>query len=226
MRKLIVWNVMTLDGYFAGPTAWDLDMHGTVWGDELEAFSLEQGEEIGTLLFGRRTYEGMAAHWTQETGDIADMMNGIEKAVASRTLESADWNNTRLLSGEATDSVKALKAEDGKDVFIFRQRRAGGGASRGRARRRIPRLPRSRGAGHRQSVVQAGQPTPRSRPSGEPSAEHGRGASALRGEVRRDARLSSSTRRLAEGCGPLVAYLEDERGAGFEVTVPEMPNPT
>jgi hypothetical protein len=103
MRKLIVWNVMTLDGYFEGPTAWDLDMHGTVWGDELEAFSLEQGEEIGTLLFGRRTYEGMAAHWTQETGDIADMMNGIEKAVASRTLESADWNNTRLLSGEATD---------------------------------------------------------------------------------------------------------------------------
>jgi dihydrofolate reductase len=119
MRKLIVWNVMTLDGYFEGPTAWDLDMHGTVWGDELEAFSLEQGEEIGTLLFGRRTYEGMAAHWTQETGDIADMMNGIEKAVASRTLESADWNNTRLLSGEATESVKALKAEDGKDVFIF-----------------------------------------------------------------------------------------------------------
>ena len=125
MRKLIVWNVMTLDGCFEGPTAWDLDMHGTVWGDELEAFSLEQGEEIGTLLFGRRTYEGMAAHWTQddiremETGDVADMMNGIEKAVASRTLESADWNNTRLLSGEATESVQALKAEDGKDVFVF-----------------------------------------------------------------------------------------------------------
>src|ERR671930_2783406 len=84
MRKLIVWNVMTLDGYFEGPTAWDLDMHGTVWGDELEVFSLEQGEEIGTLMFGRRTYEGMAAHRTQEPGDIAEMMNGIEKAVASQ----------------------------------------------------------------------------------------------------------------------------------------------
>lgn len=119
MRKLIVWNVMTLDGYFEGPTAWDLEMHETVWGDELEAFSLEQGKEIGTLLFGRKTYEGMAAHWTQETGDIADMMNGIEKAVASRTLTSADWNNTRLLSGEAAGSVKALKAEEGKDVFVL-----------------------------------------------------------------------------------------------------------
>lgn len=119
MRKLIVWNVMTLDGYFEGPTAWDLEMHETVWGDELEAFSLEQGKEIGTLLFGRKTYEGMAAHWTQETGDTADMMNGIEKAVASRTLTSADWNNTRLLSGEAAESVKALKAEEGKDVFVL-----------------------------------------------------------------------------------------------------------
>lgn len=119
MRKLIVWNMMTLDGYFEGPTAWDLEMHGTVWGDELAAFSLEQGKEIGTLLFGRKTYEGMAAHWTQETGDIADMMNGIEKAVASRTLTSADWNNTRLLSGDAAESVKALKAEEGKDVFVF-----------------------------------------------------------------------------------------------------------
>lgn len=119
MRKLVAWNVMTLDGYFEGPTAWDLDMHLTVWGDELEAFSLEQSGEIGTLLFGRKTYEGMAAHWTQETGAIADMMNGIEKAVASRTLKNADWNNTRLLSGDAAASVKALKEEGGKDVFVF-----------------------------------------------------------------------------------------------------------
>lgn len=119
MRKLVAWNVMTLDGYFEGPTAWNLDMHGTVWGDELEAFSLEQSEEIGTLLFGRKTYEGMAAHWTQEAGAIADMMNGIEKAVASRTLKNADWNNTRLLSGDAAASVKALKEEVGKDVFVF-----------------------------------------------------------------------------------------------------------
>lgn len=119
MRKLIVWNVMTLDGCFEGPTAWDLDMHMTVWGEELEAFSLEQGAEIGTLLFGRRTYEGMAAHWMQETGAIAVMMNGIDKAVTSRTLTSADWNNTRLLPGDAVASVTALKAEEGKDVFVF-----------------------------------------------------------------------------------------------------------
>jgi dihydrofolate reductase len=119
MRRLVVWNAMTLDGYFEGRTPWDLGFHETVWGDELEAFSLEQGQEIGTLLFGRRTYEGMADYWTKATGAVADMMNSVEKAVATRTLEAADWNNTRLLKGDAVDAVKGLKAETGKDIYVF-----------------------------------------------------------------------------------------------------------
>jgi dihydrofolate reductase len=119
MRRLVIWNVMTLDGYFEGKEPWDLAFHQTVWGDELEKFSLEQGSEIGTLLFGRRTYEGMFAYWKQETGAVADMMNALEKAVATRTLGEAEWANTRLLNGEAADTVRALKAEPGKDVFIF-----------------------------------------------------------------------------------------------------------
>lgn len=119
MRKLIAWNVMTLDGRFEGTQPWQLDMHGTVWGEELEAFSLRQGEEIGTLLFGRRTYEGMRDYWMKETGPIAEMMNGLPKAVASRTLGAADWSNSRLLKGEASRTVRALKQEVGRDVFVF-----------------------------------------------------------------------------------------------------------
>ena len=119
MRRLVVWNLMTLDGYFEGRSPWDLGFHETVWGDELQAFSLEQGKEIGTLLFGRRTYEGMAGYWSQETGAIADMMNSVEKAVATRTLDEATWSNTRLLKGEAAEAVRALKAEEGKDVYVF-----------------------------------------------------------------------------------------------------------
>jgi dihydrofolate reductase len=119
MRRLVVWNVMTLDGYFEGKTPWDLGFHETVWGDELEKFSLDQGEEIGTLLFGRRTYEGMFDYWRKATGAIADMMNSIEKAVATRTLDEAAWNNTRLLKGDAAETVRTLKAEAGKDVFVF-----------------------------------------------------------------------------------------------------------
>lgn len=102
-----------------GTKPWDLDFHTHVWGEELEAFSLEQGNEIGTLLFGRRTFEGMAAHWTKATGPIAEMMNGIAKAVASRTFERAGWNNTRLLKGDAVDAVAKRRPNRGKDVFVF-----------------------------------------------------------------------------------------------------------
>ncbi|KQU65612.1 riboflavin biosynthesis protein RibD [Aminobacter sp. DSM 101952] len=119
MRRIVAWNVMTLDGYFEGKSPWDLSFHNLVWGEELEAFSLAQGEELGTLLFGRKTYEGMASYWTQETGAIADMMNNSEKAVASRTLEQVTWNNSRLLEGDLVAAVERLKREPGKDIFVF-----------------------------------------------------------------------------------------------------------
>jgi dihydrofolate reductase len=119
VRRLVAWNLMTLDGYFEGRRPWDLDFHETVWGDELESFSLEQMQAIGTILFGRRTYAGMAGHWSKATGPVADMMNAVQKVVASRTLAAVDWNNTRLLEGDAMEAVSALKAEDGKDIFVF-----------------------------------------------------------------------------------------------------------
>lgn len=119
MRKLVVWNMMTLDGCFEGPAPWDLAFHTSVWGEELEAFSLEQANEIGTLLFGRRTYEGMAAHWTTAEGAIADFMNGVEKVVASRTLQATDWANSSLLQGEVPDAVADLKRRPGRHVYVF-----------------------------------------------------------------------------------------------------------
>ena len=73
----------------------------------------------GALIFGRVTYEGMAAHWTKATGEIADGMNAIPKVVFSRTLERADWNNTRLVRGDAVNEVRKLKEEAGGDLYIF-----------------------------------------------------------------------------------------------------------
>ncbi|WP_157015129.1 dihydrofolate reductase family protein [Mesorhizobium xinjiangense] len=119
MRKIVAWNLMSLDGFFEGAKSWELDFHMTAWGDELEAFSLSQAEEIGTLLFGRATYEGMAAYWLKETGPIADFMNGVEKVVASRSLGKVSWNNSRLLEGELPGAVKKLKDEPGKDIYVF-----------------------------------------------------------------------------------------------------------
>ena len=119
MRRLIMWNMVTLDGFFEGPKSWEIDWHEYVWGDELERLSLEQSKEIGMLLFGRVTYQGMAAYWSSATGEIAEFMNSIPKVVFSRTLERAEWNNTRLVKGNAADEVAALKRQPGKDVFIF-----------------------------------------------------------------------------------------------------------
>ena len=120
MRRLVMWNLQTLDGYFEGAAPWDLDFHETVWGDELQQFSLQQArEEVGTLLFGRTTYEGMAAHWTKATGPIADFMNEVPKVVFSRTLDGATWKNARLVRRDAADEVAELKRGEGKDLFVF-----------------------------------------------------------------------------------------------------------
>jgi dihydrofolate reductase len=119
MPKVIMWNMVTLDGFFEGPKKWEIDWHEYVWGEELERFSLEQAKSVGTLLFGRVTYDGMAAYWTSATGEVADFMNTIPKVVFSRTLETATWSNTRLVRGEAVDEVARLKQQPGKDMFIF-----------------------------------------------------------------------------------------------------------
>jgi len=119
MRRLVVWNMMTLDGYFEGPKPWEIDWHEYVWGDELERFSLDQGREVGTLLFGRKTYEGMAAYWSTATGEIAEFMNSVPKVVFSNTLKTAEWSNTRLVKGSAAGKVARLKEDSGKDLFIF-----------------------------------------------------------------------------------------------------------
>lgn len=119
MRQLIMWNVVTLDGFFEGPKSWDLDWHDTAWGEELEQFGIEQMNAADVLLFGRATYQGMAGYWPSAEGVVADLMNAIPKIVFSRTLESADWNNTRLVRGPAEEEVVRLKQQPGKDMLVF-----------------------------------------------------------------------------------------------------------
>ena len=118
--KIVMWNVMTLDGYFEGAKKWDLDFHNIVWGDELEQLSIQQLKACNALIFGRVTYEGMAAYWTTATGEVevADIMNKIPKVVFSRTLEKADWNNTRVVNNNIAGEIATLK-QSKKDSYIF-----------------------------------------------------------------------------------------------------------
>lgn len=119
MGRLVMWNLMTLDGMFEGAKPWDLASHEYAWGPELERFAIDQAKEVDELVFGRRTYEGMAAHWRSAKGEIADFMNAVPKYVFSRTLERADWANTTLLKEDAGTGVAQLKRQSAKDLFIF-----------------------------------------------------------------------------------------------------------
>jgi dihydrofolate reductase len=122
MRKLIMWNFITLDGYFEGDKNWDLSFHELVWGPELEKISFDQLKAADYLVFGRVTYEGMAAYWKTaegENAEIAELMNKIPKLVCSRTLTSVDWNNSTLIKGNVSTEISKLKAQGVRDMYVF-----------------------------------------------------------------------------------------------------------
>ncbi len=118
-RRLIVWNLVTLDGYFEGSRKWALDWHKRVLGEEFDRLSLDQAASADTLLFGRVTYEGMAAYWNTAEGPVADFMNSVSKVVFSRTLSDVTWRNTRLVKDDAEAEVRRLKRLPGQDMLVF-----------------------------------------------------------------------------------------------------------
>ena len=119
MGRLVMWNLVTLDGMFEGAQPWQLTHHEHAWCEELRQFSLEQAREVGALVFGRRTYEGMAAYWSTATDEIAGFMNSVPKFVFSRTLQRADWSNTTLVAEDAGSAVARLKQQSRRDLFVF-----------------------------------------------------------------------------------------------------------
>jgi dihydrofolate reductase len=117
MRRLIIWNMMSLDGFFAAP---DRNLDWFVFDDELDGYiKKNQLASSDTLLFGRVTYEMMAAYWATAESETAGFMNGARKYVFSRTLDRAEWQRTTLVKDDAAKAVRALKQEPGKDIFVF-----------------------------------------------------------------------------------------------------------
>ena len=121
MRKVIFFNLTSLDGYFEGPDR-DITWHNA--DEEFNEFAIQQTGEFGALLFGRVTYELMASYWPTEAAKrddkiIAGLMNSLPKIVFSKTLEKADWENTKLVKDNFVKEVQELKQQPGKDVAIF-----------------------------------------------------------------------------------------------------------
>ena len=115
MRKLIMWQMLTVDGLFEGP---DADIGWFAFDEDLGKYIDEVHHEVGTYIYGRATYRMMASYWPSAKGSFAAFMNNVEKIVFSATLDRADWNNTTLLKGDAVQEVTKLKHREGRDIFL------------------------------------------------------------------------------------------------------------
>jgi dihydrofolate reductase len=124
MRKLIVFNHVSLDGYFTDAKG-DMSFARNDNQDaEWDAFVASNANGGGTLLFGRITYELMASFWptpfaAESMPLVAQQMNNLPKVVFSRTLDKASWNNTKLVKGDMTGEIRRMKQEPGEDMVIF-----------------------------------------------------------------------------------------------------------
>jgi dihydrofolate reductase len=132
MRKVVVVEWMTLDGVVQAPGHPDEDRDGgfdqggwhlPYFDDTSRAWVVQGYAEAGGFLFGRRTYQNLAAYWPNASDEeqvIAEPLNTKPKYVASRTLaEPLEWQNSTLLTGDITRAVRTLKQEDGRDLHVI-----------------------------------------------------------------------------------------------------------
>jgi dihydrofolate reductase len=122
MRKLSVFNNVSLDGYF-------IDAQGDMsWAHAMDPewieFTTGNASGEGMLVFGRVTYDMMRGYWPtpaalQTMPDVARAMNEMPKVVFSRTLREATWQNTRLLSGDLAAETRGLKESADRDMVIM-----------------------------------------------------------------------------------------------------------
>ena len=127
MRRLVVSNLMSLDGFVAGPKG-ELDWfvhEGFLKGTEYGQYAREMISSVGAILLGRLTYEEFVGYWPAATDNdpvITERMNGLPKIVFSNTLERVEWgkwNNARLVKENSAEEVGRLKEQAGKDLVIY-----------------------------------------------------------------------------------------------------------
>jgi dihydrofolate reductase len=124
MRKLIVFNLVSLDGYIAdghGDMSW---AHGDPEDVEWSSFIADNARGGGGLIFGRKTYELMANFWPtpqakQSFPEVAKRMNRVPKLVFSRTLRRSTWKNTKICKGDLVVEIQAWKRKAGSDLAIL-----------------------------------------------------------------------------------------------------------
>lgn len=130
MRRLAVIEFLTLDGVMQGLGGPDEDREGGFeyggwsgpWAQDVFAHTAGHGfSPTITYLFGRKTYEHMAAHWPNEPDDnpVAASLNSATKYVATTTLTSLDWAGSHILEGDVAEAVARLKADGDGAISVL-----------------------------------------------------------------------------------------------------------
>lgn len=121
MRKIIVFENVTLDGFMSGPNG---ELDWAIRDDEVTQYSKEGQASTDMFLFGRVTYEMMASFWPTPAGEstnpvFAEFLNNTPKIVFSTTLQTADWQNTEVSNELNKDEILKLKQLHGENMMIF-----------------------------------------------------------------------------------------------------------
>jgi dihydrofolate reductase len=124
MRTLTVFNTVSLDGYFTDANSKIDWAHKNANDPEWQEYVSGNAMGESVMLFGRKTYEMMKSHWPtpeakKQMPEVARSMNESQKVVFSRSLKSADWQNTRVENGDLVETVRRMKGERGADMIIF-----------------------------------------------------------------------------------------------------------
>lgn len=118
MRK-IFWQInTTLDGFMEDSDG-SLACTAEVADEDFKNYASEMLGSIGGYIIGRKTYDMFVGYWPNEKGSDADILNSLPKYVVSTTLESADWNNARIIGGNMAEEIRKLKEQDGRDIAVF-----------------------------------------------------------------------------------------------------------
>lgn len=124
MRKLVVFNHVSLDGYFTDANGDMSFAHQDKPDAEWDAFAASNASGGGILIFGRITYELMVRFWptplaAEQMPVVAERMNNLPKVVFSRTLDKVSWNNTKLVKGDLAGEIRKMKQEPGEGMAIL-----------------------------------------------------------------------------------------------------------
>ncbi|GII93094.1 dihydrofolate reductase family protein [Sinosporangium siamense] len=112
MRKIVSGLFISLDGVVEAPDQW----HFPYFDDDMGNAVQNMMKDSDAMLLGRHTYEEFAAYWPTSTDEIAGHMNGTQKYVVSNTLNSLDWQNSTLISGDVAKELTRLKEQPGQNI--------------------------------------------------------------------------------------------------------------